>query len=268
MTTTTMNRIRSKFEELKGAGKKALIPYITPEFPVKGVTVPLLKVLEESGADLIEIGIPFSDPLADGKTIQQSSELALRHGVTIPLILEFVRTFRESSQLPLLLMGYTNPILRYGVAKFVEDATTAGVDGLIIPDLPPEEAGEIAAKCLKSNLSNVFLIAPTTSSDRIKMIDKHSTDFSYCVSVTGVTGARAELGENGTLDSFLLRVRQNTVKPFVVGFGISNATQVQRVSSLADGVVVGSALLQSIQNSKTVDAAVRSAGTFLTSLRS
>jgi tryptophan synthase alpha chain len=263
-----MNRIRSKFEELKGLGRKALIPYITPEFPVKGVTVPLLKALEQSGADLIEIGIPFSDPLADGKTIQQSSELALRHGVTIPLILDFVGQFRASSQIPLLLMGYMNPILRYGVAKFVDDATKAGVDGLIIPDLPPEEADEMRTKCIKSNLSNVFLIAPTSSPDRIKMIDNHSADFSYCVSVTGVTGARAELGADGTLDSFLRLVKENTAKPYVVGFGVSNAAQVQRVSSLADGVVVGSALLQAIQSAKTVDAAVKAASTFLTSLRS
>lgn len=261
-----MNRIKSKFEELKRAGKKAFIPYITPEFPVKGATLPLLQTLEQSGADLVEVGIPFSDPLADGRTIQQSSEVALKHGVTIPFILDAVRQFRKSSELPILLMGYINPILRYGPKKFLADSSEVGVDGLVIPDLPPEEATEITSESRKANISNVFLIAPTTSADRIRKIDEHSTDFSYCVSVTGVTGARSELGVNGSLDSFLQRVRHNTKKPFVVGFGISNAEQVRRVWNIADGAVVGSALLQSIQQAKSVDETTECARSFMATL--
>ncbi len=261
-----MNRIKQTFDMLHRTGRKALIPYITPEFPVRGVTVPLLHALERSGANLIELGIPFSDPLADGKTIQHASEVALRHGVTIPSILTAVREFRRSSQLPLLLMGYCNPILQYGVQRFVSDCTDAGVDGVIVPDLPPEEAGELLAASRNANLSNVFLIAPTTSNERIKRIDELSTDFSYCVSVTGVTGVRTELGVNGSLDAFLLRVKQNTRKPFVVGFGVSTCEQVRRVWQQADGTVVGSALLQAMREAQSVDEVVQRASSFLRSL--
>lgn len=261
-----MNRIKQTFVDLHRAGKKALIPYITPEFPIRGVTVPLLRALEKSGANLIEVGMPFSDPLADGKTIQHASEVALQHGVTLPSILAAVKEFRRSSQLPVLLMGYSNPILRYGVKRFVGDCTEAGVDGVIVPDLPPEEAGELLAESRKANLSNVFLLAPTTSNERIRQIDEFSTDFTYCVSVTGVTGARSELGLNGSLDAFLLRVKQNTRKPFVVGFGVSTKAQVSRVWQKADGAVVGSALLQSIQEARSVDEVVQRASHFFGSL--
>ncbi|MCI0706017.1 MAG: tryptophan synthase subunit alpha [Ignavibacteriae bacterium] len=262
-----MNRITQKFQELSKARKKAIIPYITPDYPIAGVTLPILQALERSGADLIEVGIPFSDPLADGKTIQHSSEIALRHGATIPKILDDVRRFRASSSLPLLLMGYMNPILRYGTEKFLQDSASAGVDGVIIPDLPPEESASFVSESNAAGLSNVFLIAPTTSSERVRKIDQLSTDFSYCVSVTGVTGARRELGINGSLDAFLKRVRENTKKSFVVGFGISNAEQVNRVSALADGVVVGSALLQAIGEARTAEESVSKAEKFLHSLR-
>lgn len=261
-----MNRIKQTFEALHRAGKKALIPYITPEFPVRGVTIPLLHALEKSGANLIEVGVPFSDPLADGKTIQHASEVALRHGVSLSSVFTMVKEFRRSSQLPVLLMGYSNPIFRYGVKRFVGDCKDAGVDGVIVPDLPPEEAGELLAESRATNLSSVFLIAPTTSNERIKQIDELSTDFTYCVSVTGVTGARTELGVNGSLDAFLQRVKQNTRKPFVVGFGVSTKDQVSRVWQMADGVVVGSALLQSIRDAQSVEEAVHRASHFLTSL--
>ncbi|MGH2569453.1 MAG: tryptophan synthase subunit alpha, partial [Bacteroidota bacterium] len=158
--------------------------------------------------------------------------------------------------------------LRYGVKKFLADSATAGVDGLIVPDLPPEEAGEIIAESVTANIGNVFLIAPTTPADRMRTIDERSTDFSYCVSVTGVTGARAELDENGSLDTFLQRVKANTKKPFVVGFGLSNARQIQHVWQWADGAVVGSALLQAIQHAHSVDETVKRAAELITSLRS
>jgi tryptophan synthase alpha chain len=263
-----MNRIQQTFQQLKKSGRKALIPYITPEFPLRGTTVPLLRALEKSGAAMIEIGIPFSDPLADGKTIQRSSEIALRHGATLPTILSAVREFRNESELPLLLMGYINPVLQYGVERFVTDCRNAGVDGLIIPDLPPEEAESLRGHCAQAGVSNVFLIAPTTPDERIRWISELSTDFSYCVSVTGVTGARASLGLNGSLDDFLTRVQMHSTKPFVVGFGVAQPEHVQRVWQWADGAVVGSSLLEAIQAAQSVEAAVQQASAFLEHLLS
>ena len=262
-----MNRIRKTFDRLRGEGKKALIPYITPEFPFKGITVPLLHELENSGADLIEIGIPFSDPLADGATIQHSSEIALENGAHIPTILAAVREFRKSSKLPLVLMGYVNPVLRFGISSFIRECSAAGVDGLIVADLPPEEAAEIRKVSQENDLSNIFLIAPTTRDDRMKKIDHASTDFSYCVSVTGVTGARNEFGANGSLDRFLQRVRENVKKPFVVGFGISNSDHVKKVWAHANGAVVGSALIHVLSGATNEKEALQKAGQFLRSLK-
>jgi tryptophan synthase alpha chain len=262
-----MNRIRKKLSELKERGKKALIPYITPEFPFKGTTLPLLRELDRSGADMIEVGIPFSDPLADGETIQHSSEVALKNGVSIPFILDVVREFRKSSDLPILLMGYINPILHFGTKRFLTASENAGVDGLIIPDLPPEEATELKVASETHGISNVFLIAPTTPRVRIRLIDDLSTDFSYCVSVTGVTGARTELGNDGSLDQFLERVRKNTRKAFVVGFGISRPEHVRYVWRYADGAVVGSALIRILESSTSLEDALTKSKNFLLSLR-
>jgi len=262
-----MNRIAEKIESLKREGKKALIPYITPEFPLKGITVPLLRELEKAGADLVEIGIPFSDPLADGATIQHSSEVALKHGVNIEIILAAVKEFRKQSETPVLLMGYINPILRFGIEKFMKESVAAGVDGIIVPDLPPEEAHEVRNQSSHYGISNVFLIAPTTQDARMQKIDEYSTDFSYCVSVTGVTGARKEFDMNGSLERFLRRVRQNVKKPFVVGFGISKAEHVQNVWQYADGAVVGSALMNAISKASTKKDALARAGKFLRTLK-
>lgn len=262
-----MNRIQKKFSSLRQSGQKALIPYITPEYPFKGITLGLLRALEEAEADLIEVGIPFSDPLADGETIQHSSEIALKNGATIDRILRAVREFRSSSELPILLMGYVNPILHFGIEKFLESCHSAGVDGLIIPDLPPEEAAAFEMASKKHEISNVFLIAPTTSDSRIREIDGHSTDFSYCVSVTGVTGARSQFGAGGGLDEFLTRVRKNAQKPFVVGFGISQRDHVQHVWKFADGAVVGSSLITVLGNASSEEEALRTGVDFLRSLR-
>lgn len=262
-----MNRIQKKFASLKGSRQKALIPYITPEYPIKGITVGLLRALEEGEADLVEVGIPFSDPLADGETIQKSSEIALRNGATIDRILQSVREFRSTSELPVLLMGYVNPIFHFGIEKFIAACQSSGVDGLIIPDLPPEEAEELRKASASHGVSNVFLIAPTTSDSRIREIDGYSTDFSYCVSVTGVTGARTQLGGESDLDDFLLRVRKNSKKPFVVGFGISSREHVQRVWKNADGAVVGSSLLKALEKSTTEAQAMSIAVDFLRSIR-
>jgi tryptophan synthase alpha chain len=263
-----MSRIGKRFEGLKREGKKALIPYITPEFPFKGMTLDLLRALEDGGADLIEVGIPFSDPLADGETIQHSSERALKNGVTIPGILNAVSQFRKGSELPVLLMGYINPIVHFGVGRFLEACQSSGVDGLIIPDMPPEESEEIVLGSRRHLLSNVFLIAPTTPDGRIREIDALSTEFSYCVSVTGVTGARSQFGAGGGLDEFLVRVRKNTTKPFVVGFGISRPEHVQRVWKYADGAVVGSSLINVLGNAGSAEESLRIAKEFIRSLRS
>lgn len=262
-----MNRVVETFRRLRSSGTKALIPYITPEFPSAGITVPLLRTLEEAGADMIELGIPFSDPLADGRTIQRSSERALRNGVTPVRVLEFVREFRSRSTIPVILMGYVNPLLQFGIDPFFRECREAGADALIVPDLPPEEALDVKEIADRNGIGITFLIAPTSSDERIRVIDRLSTDFTYCVSLTGVTGARAELGLNGSLDGFLHRVKKNTQKPFVVGFGISGASQVERIWKYADGAVVGSALLDQLEKGGNRDEMLRNARNFLKSLR-
>ncbi len=259
-----MNRISQTFQRYKSQNKTAIVPYITPEFPIKGTTIPLVLALEQSGAGMIEIGIPFSDPLADGPTIQHSSEIAIKNGATLKRVLELIAEARKHTNIPLILMGYINPVLNYGVEKFLVDAKSAGVDGLIIPDMPPEESDEFRSLCLQNGLSNVFLIAPTSSAERIRYIDEISTDFTYCVSVTGVTGARNSF--DADFDEFLLRVKKNTTKPFVVGFGIKNKEQIRHIGSVADGAVVGSALLQAISEKENIDDVVSAAQHFFSSL--
>lgn len=222
--------------------------------------------LEKAGASFIEVGIPFSDPIADGPTIQHSSLIGLRNGATVSMILEAVSAARRLTDLPIVLMGYMNPILRYGVEGFLRDAHEAGVDGVIVPDLLPDDGGDWRTTSQQHGISDIFLVAPTTSEKRIRYIDSVATDFTYCVSVTGVTGARTNLGDSASVDKFLRRVKNNTTKPFVVGFGISNREQVRAVCRYADGVVVGSALLRNIENERSVEGAVREAGKFFSSL--
>jgi tryptophan synthase alpha chain len=263
----TVNRIRTVFQQLQSQKRKAIIPYITPEFPIKGTTVPLILGLEKAGASLIEVGIPFSDPIADGVTIQHSSHIAIQNGATIRTVLESVKEARQASDIPVVLMGYVNPILRYGLERFLGDANKCGVDGVIVPDLLPEESEEWRSLSPKYGVSDIFLIAPTTPDKRIQYLDSISTDFLYCVSVTGVTGARSNFGDTHALENFLSRVKENTVKPFVVGFGISKREQVAAMCRYADGVVVGSALLRAIENEKSVEGVVKSAGAFLSSLK-
>lgn len=259
-----MNRISSTLRQYQSNNKTLIVPYITPEFPVKGTTVPLILALEQSGAGMIEVGIPFSDPLADGPTIQHSSEIAIKNGATLKRVLELIADARKQTVIPLILMGYINPVLNYGLEKFLQDAKNAGVDGLIIPDMPPEESDEFRSLCLKNDMSNIFLIAPTSSEERIRYIDSITTDFSYCVSVTGVTGAKNSFDVG--FDVFLNRVKKNTKKPFVVGFGIKSKEQIQHISALANGAVVGSALLQAISEKKNIEDVVKAARQFFSSL--
>ena len=260
-----MNRIQTALQQQRTTGIPLIIPYITPEFPVQGATVPVMQSLAAAGAGMIEIGIPFSDPLADGPVIQHSSEIAIRNGATLRCVLDLVAEARRTLTLPILLMGYANPILKYGIPRFCADAAAAAADGLIIPDLPPEESAELRSECANHGLSTVFLMAPTSTDERIRFIDECSSDFSYCVSVTGVTGARTSFGTD--FDTFLGRVKKNAKKPFVVGFGIKSAEQVKQIAPYACGAVVGSALLQAIAECATPTEAAATAGTFLTGLR-
>jgi tryptophan synthase alpha chain len=229
------------------------VPYLTAGYPAAEETVPLLLALEEGGADAVELGLPFSDPLADGPVIQQASQIALAAGMTHALALERVAAFRARSRLPLFLMGYVNPILAYGAERFFRDAADAGADGLILPDLPPEEAEPLHGPARQAGLEWIFLAAPTSSDERLARIDRLSTSFSYCVSVTGVTGAREHLPPE--LGTYLARAERILTKPFVVGFGLSRADQVAGICPPAAGAVVGSELLRRLGGAP--DAAAR-----------
>ena len=241
-----------------------VIPYLTAGYPHMSETVDLLSALERGGADAIELGLPFSDPLADGPVIQGTSQHALEGGVTHARILELAGEFRERSRLPLIFMGYINPILAYGPERFFAAAAGVGVDGIIIPDLPPEEADPYHASARDAGLSWIFLAAPTSSDERLRRVDELSSDFSYCVSMTGVTGA-TELSPD--LAEYLERARRVMKKPFVVGFGISRVDQVRRVVPPAVGVVVGSALLRVVAEAKNAGARRKRAEEFVRGLR-
>jgi tryptophan synthase alpha chain len=228
------------------------MPYLMVGYPERDSALELAPALAAAGADLFELGVPFSDPLADGATVQRASERALANGVQLPFCLETVVKLRQGGlQTPLVLMGYFNPFLRYGLARFVADAAAAGVDGLIIPDLTPEEATECQALCRDAGLDLIFFIAPTTPDDRIGQIVALASGFIYCVSLTGVTGARRDLWQG--LPDFLDRVRGHTDLPLVVGFGISTATHVRQVGEHADGAIVASALINRIDDAAPAD---------------
>lgn len=258
-----MNRLRAL---LAGRGERTLVvPYLTAGFPAREETLELLLALERGGADAIEVGLPFSDPLADGPVIQSCSQRALEGGVTHGWILEAVAGFRKRSEIPLILMGYLNPILAYGPDRFFADAADAGADGLIVPDAPPEEAAPHLPVAERAGLSWIFLAAPTSTDRRLREIDARSTDLNYCVSVAGVTGARDALPDS--VVDYLARAEHNMDKPFVVGFGIARPEHVRQVSPPAAGVVVGSALLQALARETTADGRRRRAASFIESLR-
>ncbi len=246
-------------------GRPLLVPYLTAGWPSPAETVELLLALERGGADAVELGLPFSDPLADGPVIQAAGQAALRAGTTHARILELAAGFRARSALPLVLMGYLNPILAYGPGRFFEDAVDAGADGLIVPDLPPEEAEPFHGAARAAGLSWIFLAAPTSSDERLRKVDALSTEINYCVSVTGVTGARDDLP--ASLERYLARAAAAFTKPFVVGFGISRPDQVRRVAPPAAGVVVGSALIRALGGEAGPDARRRRAESFVKELR-
>ena len=241
-----MSRITSTFRRLQKTGEAALIPYITVGYPSLDLTKRLLPIIARQGADLIELGIPFSDPLADGATVQRASQAALDSGVTIVDCLSVAAEARRSNEVPLLFMSYYNLIHRYGLERFASDASTVGVDGLIIPDLPPEEAEGLKAACEAYGIDLIFLVAPTSTDERIQRVAEIASGFIYCVSLVGVTGARTELGNSAA--ELVERVRRFTDLPLIVGFGISTPEQVAQVAEVADGAVVGSALVNMLES--------------------
>ena len=258
-----MNRIVKTFSALKKTGRTALMPYITMGYPEKDSAVTLIPALERAGADLVELGIPFSDPLADGATIQAASQEALENGMNLHLCLEQAASLRKDGiTCPFVMMGYYNPIFQYGVQAFAESASAAGVDGVIVPDLPPEESASLRDALSARDICLIFLLAPTSDDARIRMVAQLSDGFIYLVSLVGVTGSRAQVAPE--LASFVNRVRQVTDKPLAVGFGISTPQQAAQIAALADGVIVGSALIKVIGSA---GAPADAAYTFVKSLR-
>lgn len=237
-----MGRISRRFEELRRKREKALVTFVTAGDPDLSVTEEIVAALEEGGVDIIELGVPFSDPMADGPTIQLSSERALESGTTLPKILEMVKSVRKRTEIPLLLMGYYNPVFLYGVERFFADAALAGVDAVLIVDLPPEEATDCKKAADANDIDLIFLLTPTSDAARIDKVAGLARGFIYYVSVTGVTGARKELPTS--LGAEVARIKEKTSTPVVVGFGISGPAQAAESARLADGVVVGSALVK------------------------
>jgi len=249
-----MSRISEKFSELMARGETALIPYIMAGDPDLDTTFRLVLGMEKAGADIVELGVPFSDPLADGPTIQLAAMKALDRHVNIKKTLDTVKKIRRESEIPVILMLYYNLVFKYGEERFVRDCVRAGVDGLIIPDLPPDEAGGLMKFSRAMGLDTVFLLAPTSSPDRIELVEKHAKGFIYYVSLTGVTGARTKL--DMSISKHVKAIRRESGMPVGVGFGISKPEHAAAVSKWADGVIVGSAIVKTIDSARDTDEAV------------
>jgi tryptophan synthase alpha chain len=239
-------RIAATFAALQAQGRKALIPFITAGDPFPDATVELMLAMAEAGADVIELGVPFSDPMADGPVIQRAGERALKHGIGLPQVLDYVRAFRASNaSTPVVLMGYANPVERYGIERFVTDAKAAGVDGVLIVDYPPEECEGFAAALRKNGLDPIFLLAPTSTAARMERIGQLASGYVYYVSLKGVTGA-------GHLDTAAVaeaipRIRRHVSVPVGVGFGIRDAATARAVADHSDAVVIGSRLVELLE---------------------
>jgi tryptophan synthase alpha chain len=241
-----MSRIAQKFEALKQDGRRALIPYITAGDPAPWVTVPLMHALVKSGADVLELGVPFSDPMADGPVIQRAAERALKHGISLAQVLKIVREFRDKDNLtPVVLMGYLNPIEAMGYTRFATEAADAGVDGVLTVDLPPEEAEALQSALKPRHLDTIFLLSPTSPAERIKLIARAASGFIYYVSLRGVTGA-ANLDVR-EVTAKLKEIRAHTKLPLGVGFGIGSPEAAAEVAAVADAVIVGSAVVRRME---------------------
>jgi tryptophan synthase alpha chain len=234
-----MNRIDEVFNK---KGHKALIAYVTVGYPSIEATMKIVPLLAESGCDIIELGIPFSDPMADGATIQHASYCALQNGITTNKCLDMVKQLRKKTDVPLIFMTYYNPVYHYGLEKFCKDSIDCGIDGLIVPDLTPDEGGELENITETTGLDLVYLLSPTSTTERIKLVVEKSRGFIYMVSLTGVTGARDNMKLD--IDNFIADVRKATDKPLCVGFGISTPEQAKEVSQIADGVIIGSQIIK------------------------
>jgi len=234
-----VSRIAAIFDQ---PNRTALIPYVTVGYPSIEATLEVVPMLAQCGCDIIELGIPFSDPLADGVTIQKASFQALQNGITPKICLDVARQLRQKVDTPLVFMTYYNPVLNHGLDEFCIASTKSGISGLIIPDLPPDEGSELEVVSRKHGLDLIYLLAPTSTDERIQIVGERSRGFVYLVSVTGVTGARDRLPTD--LETFVTRVRKTVNQPLCVGFGISTPEEARRVACIADGVIVGSRLIQ------------------------
>ncbi len=260
-----MSRIQSTFAQLAQSHRKALIPFVTAGDPDPGMTVPLMHALVEAGADVIELGVPFSDPMADGPVIQRASDRALKHGVGLARVLDFVREFRTRNQAtPVVLMGYANPIEAMGTEHFAREAQQAGVDGVLVVDYPPEECASFAELMRGHQMDLIFLLAPTSGDARMAQVAELASGYLYYVSLKGVTGAGhldlAEVAEK------IPRIRKQTSLPVGVGFGIRDAVTAKAVAEFADAVVIGSAIIQRMEAAAPGEQ-VRQAGSFMRTIR-
>ena len=262
-----MSRIKNTFNRLKKKNEKALIPYVMAGDPDLATTRRIVLALEQAGCDILELGAPFSDPLADGPTIQKAALRSLQHHTNIGDVLGLVAEVRKVSKLPLIIMTYYNLIFHYGEERFVRDAAAAGLDGVILPDLPPEEAGTFMPLARKAGLDTIFLLAPTSTDDRIRAVSKVSQGFIYYVSLTGVTGSHLGL-QQAAIKGSIARIKAQTDKPVAVGFGIATPDQAAEVAlSGADGVIVGSALVKVIEEHIGSPDLVDRAASFVRSLK-
>ncbi|MBF0458305.1 MAG: tryptophan synthase subunit alpha [Nitrospirae bacterium] len=246
----THSAITETFKKIREAGsvKKAFIPYIMAGEPSLSSTVDIVLELEAMGADIVELGVPFSDPVADGPTIQQAAMNALSRGVTLRKVIDMVKTIRQKSKIPIVLMTYFNPVLKYGLGSFAEAAISNGVDGIIIPDLPPDEETAFTASCHKAGLDTIFLLAPTSTESRMGLVSRASRGFIYYVSLTGITGANISVDDS--LRAQIEKIRDKSKKPVAVGFGVKTKDEAAKVAAIADGVIVGSAIVKAIGEGK------------------
>ena len=242
-----MSRLSSVFSQ---PGHKALVAYVTVGYPSIEATLEVVPLLAKNSCDIVELGIPFSDPLADGATIQKASFYALKNGITPQLCLEVAKQLSQTVEIPLVFMTYFNPVFSYGLEKFCGACTNSGITGLIIPDLPPEEGPELEAVTQRQGIDLIYLLAPTSTEKRIKLVAERSRGFIYLVSVAGVTGARENLPSN--LETFVAKVRKVATQPLCVGFGISTPEQARQVAQIADGVIVGSRIIQFMETDESM----------------
>ncbi len=239
----------ARIAKLFGNGHAALMPYFPLGFPDAATSLAVIEALSTAGADAFEIGLSFSDPLADGPVIQHATQVALENGITVKRSLEMMAELRSRGVTqPFLVMGYYNPIIAYGLERFVEDAANAGADGFIVPDLPPEEAGDLDRLCRERGLGLIYFLAPTSTDERVKLVAEKAQGFIYLVSIAGVTGARSQVASG--LSDFVGRIRQATSTPIAIGFGVSTPEQAGAVSGIADGVIVGSALVHIVDRAE------------------